>query len=54
MIKRNITCNYLKENRLAKDKVTANTTIYAKWVAIPAKPSNVKLTKSGKDAVKST
>ncbi|PEL13500.1 InlB B-repeat-containing protein, partial [Bacillus sp. AFS017336] len=36
----------------AKDHVTANTTIYAKWVAIPAKPSNAKLTKSGKDSVK--
>ncbi|PEJ60841.1 hypothetical protein CN692_01770 [Bacillus sp. AFS002410] len=38
----------------AKDHVTANTTIYAKWVAIPAKPSNAKLTKSGKDSVKVT
>ncbi|MEH7609938.1 InlB B-repeat-containing protein [Gottfriedia acidiceleris] len=38
----------------AKDRVTANTTICAKWVAIPAKPSNAKLTKSGKDAVKLT
>ncbi|MFF2876518.1 InlB B-repeat-containing protein [Gottfriedia sp. NPDC057991] len=38
----------------AKDRVTANTTIYAKWVAIPAKPSNAKLTKAGKDSVKLT
>ncbi|PFM79291.1 hypothetical protein COJ46_13435 [Bacillus sp. AFS077874] len=38
----------------AKDKVTTNTTIYAKWVANPAKPTNVKLTKSGLSSVKFT
>ncbi|PEJ60843.1 hypothetical protein CN692_01780 [Bacillus sp. AFS002410] len=38
----------------SKDHVTANTTIYAKWIAIPAKPTNAKLTKSGKDSVKLT
>ncbi len=38
----------------AKDHVTANTTIYAKWVAIPAKPSNAKLTKAGTGTVKLT
>ncbi|WP_129689302.1 InlB B-repeat-containing protein [Gottfriedia acidiceleris] len=37
-----------------KDRVTANTTIYAKWVAIPAKPSNFKATKSGKSSAKLT
>ncbi|PEJ58265.1 hypothetical protein CN692_08265 [Bacillus sp. AFS002410] len=35
-----------------KDHITANTTIYAKWVANPAKPSNAKLSKAGKDSVK--
>ncbi|MFB7139379.1 InlB B-repeat-containing protein [Gottfriedia sp. NPDC056225] len=35
-----------------KDHVTANMTIYAKWVANPAKPSNAKLSKAGKDSVK--
>ncbi|MFF2877084.1 InlB B-repeat-containing protein [Gottfriedia sp. NPDC057991] len=38
----------------ANDRVTANTTIYAKWVAIPAKPSNFKATKSGKSSAKLT
>ncbi|UPM52531.1 InlB B-repeat-containing protein [Gottfriedia acidiceleris] len=38
----------------AKDQVTSNTTIYAKWVAIPAIPSNVKATKDGKTGVKLT
>ncbi|WP_129689904.1 InlB B-repeat-containing protein [Gottfriedia acidiceleris] len=38
----------------AKDRVTTNTTIYAKWVAIPAKPSNAKVTKYGKTSAKLT
>jgi uncharacterized repeat protein (TIGR02543 family) len=38
----------------AKDHITANTTIYANWVAIPAKPSNVNATKYGKSSVKLT
>ncbi|PEL10448.1 InlB B-repeat-containing protein, partial [Bacillus sp. AFS017336] len=38
----------------AKDHVTANTTIYAKWVAIPAKPSHAKVAKAGSGSVKLT
>ncbi|PEJ56339.1 hypothetical protein CN692_18580, partial [Bacillus sp. AFS002410] len=38
----------------AKDHVTANTTIYAKWVAIPAKPSHAKVSKAGSSSVKLT
>ncbi|XRG78623.1 InlB B-repeat-containing protein [Rossellomorea sp. GAMAL-10_SWC] len=38
----------------AKDHVTENTMIYAKWEAIPGKPSNGKATKSGTSSVKLT